>query len=691
MGNISRFTNLRVEPYVIDAVEIGEENPLPIFRSLPQDLNIKCTKSVPMEDRKYLGWQIGYKVLPYRLQDKFNRKLKQKIFESVVLENDFLKATFLPQLGGKLVSLLNKPDNKEILYQNPVIQISSLALRKAWFSGGIEWNLAQHGHHYLTCSPVFAARIIGDEEEPALRLYEWERCKKIAWQIDFHLPPSSNLLFAKVKVVNTNNYEIPMYWWTTMAVPETPKSRVVCPANDILYLDKNIEEGKIGFDYSKIPNVDAIEGKDMTYPLNSFYASSYFFRIPDSQRRWIAVLNKDGEGLIETSTKELSGRKVWFWGNSKSGRHWQQHLSTPSGAGYIEPQAGLAKTQEECLPMPKWAEWTWTEAFGYLKVDNKKVHNENWEIALKGVEEELSKSLTVENMNMIDKKLSVVSSYPIVEILSLGSGWGALERKRLKADSEKDRIPSSMLFPEFSICKEQKKWLHLIEDGCFPYQKPEKMPGDWMIQLEWQERLESSVRNKDGDNWFSWLHLGVMYMENGKPDKAQKAWEMSIKKQRSCWAYRNLAYIEKTKWNLESSASFMLKAWEIAIQDGINEPSIAKECIETLFLAKRYQKANEIYNELPKTLKENEQIMILRAFVALEEGDLETVKNILKWDFAHVEVHIEEKETQLERLWYGIWEKKRAHELGCDVNNKIKQWARSKYPIPDRIDFRGMK
>jgi hypothetical protein len=138
----------------------------------------------------------------------------------VVLQNDYLTATFLPELGGRLISLFHRPSGRELLAKNPVFQPANLALRNAWFSGGIEWNAGQPGHSYLTCSPVYAAQVEGIGGSPVLRIYEWDRVKGFPWQIDFSLPDGLPFLLARVRLVNPHDHEIDMYWWTNIAVPE---------------------------------------------------------------------------------------------------------------------------------------------------------------------------------------------------------------------------------------------------------------------------------------------------------------------------------------------------------------------------------------------------------------------------------------------------------------------------------------
>jgi len=38
----------------------------------------------------------------------------------VVLENGYLRVTLLPKYGGRILSIVHKPTNQELLYQNPI-------------------------------------------------------------------------------------------------------------------------------------------------------------------------------------------------------------------------------------------------------------------------------------------------------------------------------------------------------------------------------------------------------------------------------------------------------------------------------------------------------------------------------------------------------------------------------------------
>ena len=201
------MTELRVEPYLIPAAEIGPENPLPVFRAPQYDSTVDYeANNIPEDDRVGLGCGTGRRVLPYRMQDGYTRERSPKALTSLVLENEYLQVTVLPELGGKVVSIFHKPLQRDLIYRNPILQPGNLALRNAWTSGGIEWNTGQVGHHYHTCAPVHCARVEGLDGAPVLRMYAWERIKRFPYQIDLHLPSGSPFLFARVRIINPNDH-----------------------------------------------------------------------------------------------------------------------------------------------------------------------------------------------------------------------------------------------------------------------------------------------------------------------------------------------------------------------------------------------------------------------------------------------------------------------------------------------------
>ena len=184
---------------------------------------------------EYAGLYISYGLVPtpfpYRMQENYSRELYDNEEDVIILENEYLRATFFPHYGGKLASLFDKEKGKELLFSNPVIRPCNLAIRNAWMSGGVEWNCGIFGHHVHTCDTLFCAKTELDDGTPVLRFYEFERIRRAVVQMDFFLPESSRFLYARMRITNPNPEVIPMYWWSNIAVPEDPDGRVITWAN----------------------------------------------------------------------------------------------------------------------------------------------------------------------------------------------------------------------------------------------------------------------------------------------------------------------------------------------------------------------------------------------------------------------------------------------------------------------------
>ena len=109
------------EEYVINSAELGECNPLPDLKNVSYiHAGYEMTDKVTTEERKSIGKGMISTMLPYKLQDGYNRNRKPRAFKAVRLENEYLCAIFLPELGGRLWSLFDKKKGRELLYKNPV-------------------------------------------------------------------------------------------------------------------------------------------------------------------------------------------------------------------------------------------------------------------------------------------------------------------------------------------------------------------------------------------------------------------------------------------------------------------------------------------------------------------------------------------------------------------------------------------
>jgi tetratricopeptide (TPR) repeat protein len=667
------MSELRLETLSMPAAELGPENPLPPLRT-GQELHVvdEVDPAVPAEMLKNIRYGRVDNILPYSIQDGYGRDRIQRDFKVAILENEILKATFLLEFGGRLWSLYHKQAQRELLYVNPVFQPANLALRNAWFSGGVEWNIGTIGHSPFTCAPIHVARFKSPDGTPILRMFEWERIRQVPFQIDAFLPDGSEVLFVRVRISNPHNREIPMYWWSNIAVTETPKTRVLIPA-DMAY--------RFSYDQLKVIPVPEYEQVDITYPSRIRSASDYFFHIPDHHRPWITALDEAGKGLVQVSTQRLKGRKLFVWGMDSGGRKWQEFLSGP-GQAYLEIQAGLARTQLEHIPMPANTEWSWTEAYGLLEADPSAVHGSNWELAQKSVEDALGQLISREALETVHLHGEAFQDQAPNETLQHGSGWGALESLRREREGQPAFSTSGMLFDEESLTTEQAPWISLVMQGVMPDVDPDSVPAAFMIQDDWKARLEAFVKSGQHTNWITWLQLGVMRYAAKNRDGARQAWEQSLQQFPTAWARRNLAILALEDGQQEEVASLYIEAVRM-------KPELLPlvvECGQALLKSMQPQKWLELLKEVPATIRSSGRIQLLEAQAALAIGDFKKVEQFFANEF--ILPTIREGELSLSDFWFEYHLKRLSYQENREIDDELRARVYREFPVPAHIDFR---
>ncbi|NLF31265.1 MAG: DUF5107 domain-containing protein [Planctomycetes bacterium] len=668
------MTTLTFATLTLPAASLGPENPLPVLAPPHRPSKPAGTydPSLTEEDTRHFGYgRVG--MLPHRLQDGYDRRRRPRTLRTAVLENGILRATFVPELGGRLWSLVHKSSGRELLYVNPVFQPANLAIRNAWFSGGVEWNIGWPGHHAQTCSPLFAAACEDGSGRPFLRLWEWCRVRQVPYQIDAHLDDDSPFLYVHVRIDNPHETVVPMYWWSNIAVPEAPDVRVLAPADQAIGYDYGRTLARMPFPLHR--------GIDESYPVHLPSAADRFFCLPAAQRPWVAGLDGRGTGLIQTSTPLLRGRKLFAWGMSPGGRHWQEFLSVP-GSAYIELQAGLGRTQLECLPMPAGARWQWLEAYGLMEADPAAVHGADWAQATGAVGRRLDAMLPARTLDEAFERTCAAADRPAGEIVQHGSGWGALERLRRQRDGEPPCFTAATAFPDESLGPDQHPWRELLDRGALPAGDPTDPPGAFMVQPAWRRRLEEGLGRGEGDHWLSWWHLGLMRHHAGEIDGARTAWRTSLERTGSAWAWRNLAVLAAADDRAAEAADHYLHAWSL----GPPLLPLAVECCRALLAADRPGEALGVLDGLPGDLAAHGRVRLLRARALLAGGDADAAIDVLgsQWTLSDVR----EGEVSLTDLWVEAHARRVAAEEGRAVDDDLRARVRAAFPPPSHLDFR---
>lgn len=448
---------LRIEPRPYAVASLGQDNPLPMVGP-PLQNPYRITGDLPPEIIDAAHYGNPANLHPYQLQDDYNRNRSQRDLQTVVLENDRLLAEFLPELGGRLWRLFDKTSGKQLLHSPDTIQFANLALRNAWFAGGIEWNIGTRGHSPTTCSPLHAGTVRTSDGRDVLRMWEFDRLRQVVFQIDAWLPAGSPVLLVAIRIRNPNAVDVPMYWWTNAAVPQDADSRVLAPA--ISAFASDYAGGICRVD----PTDD--DGTDSSWPASNGRARDFFFDIAPGKSPWMVNTDRDGDGLAMLSTPRLRGRKLFVWGQGAGGQRWQRWLS-PDGGQYAEIQAGLAQTQFQHLTMPAGADWSWVEAYGNAGVDPAIAHGSDWGAAVHECGDRTAELLDAAALEAALAAADGWKDLPPTRSVLNGTGWGALEAG-LRGRFDRPWVDEAGIpFAVETLTADQRPWWNLLQGNGF--------------------------------------------------------------------------------------------------------------------------------------------------------------------------------------------------------------------------------
>ncbi len=288
-------------------------------------------------------------VYPYTMQDHLSRTKADRTYKALFLENEYLKVTCLPELGGRLHSVLDKTTGQETFHLNHVIKPSMIAMRGAFISGGVEWNAGPQVHTVTIVSPVDALVGTAPDGSAYLEVSNLEKTLRTRWTVRVILHPARACLEEQIRITNPVDAVNPYYFWNCTAFPCKAGTRFIYPMT--LGTDHN------GVQFFAWP---VHNGKDLSW-LKNYETSSSIFAV-DCVFDFFGAYDVDANrGVVQVANHyELVGKKAWTWGTWDFGLVCEKNLTDDDGP-YIEVQSGPLPTQSDYGMMWPRQEVSWRE------------------------------------------------------------------------------------------------------------------------------------------------------------------------------------------------------------------------------------------------------------------------------------------------------------------------------------------
>jgi tetratricopeptide (TPR) repeat protein len=621
-AGVVRQTMLR-----LPAAELGPESPLPPFSGLQRLPDPSVSPGLPSEMRERIAYGRLANPLPYALQNSYSRDLRPRDIPAIRLANGRLEALVLPGLGGRVWSLRDLRADRDLVFSNRRLQFANFGLTDAWFAGGIEWNLGSTGHSATTSRPVFAGSVASGRGA-ALRIWEWERTRDLVFSVDLLMPADRALLLAFVRVRNPDPEPKPLYWWTNIAAPEEPGVRVLVPAAGAW---RTTYDGSIA--RVDVPFAADDPATDVSYPLSARRAADYFFQMPTERRPWIAAVQADGRGLVQTSTAQLRGRKLFCWGTAAGGRRWQEWLCGP-GSRYLEIQAGLATTQLEHLRLAGSAEISWAEAYAPMEAAPEAVHG-SWSDAAAEVAGLVARAVSEDELDAWHRWWRAEVSDGAPQQMAAGSGAG--EAELVVRGEDPDGLPGTPFGQPLA-----DGFRHLVALARAGEVDQDAVGADVLvppITARWD-----AVLDRAAGGWWGGLMRAIRSHARGDLEEARLGYLRSDQLTSTPWAARGLALFAGSRGDHQRAAELYARA----VAQAPTCLPLLVEATEQLLAAGRPAACLAMINAAPEELAVHGRLVLQRARALLADGRADAARALLE---AGIEVpDLREGET-LGALW----------------------------------------
>lgn len=279
--------------------------------------------------------------------------LTEKMYESIVLENEYLRLVILPELGGRIFSARDKTNGYDFFYQQHVIKPALIGMLGLWISGGVEFNWPAH-HRPSTYLPVDYSVQRHADGAVTVWLSEHEPLDRMKGMVGIFLAPGRAGFETRMRVYNRTELPRSFLWWENAAVPVNTDYEIFFPP-DVTYVNFHYKKATGAFpimdDYFNTQ--DNRGGNDIRLHRNTKSATSYFCGA-SSFDFFGGYDHGKKAGVVHFADHATSvGKKMFTWGYRRLSKAWEKALTDSDGA-YAEL---MASSYSDNQP-----DFTWLEA-----------------------------------------------------------------------------------------------------------------------------------------------------------------------------------------------------------------------------------------------------------------------------------------------------------------------------------------
>lgn len=272
---------------------------------------------------------------PYFRFDGFSAKGINRQWKVVSLENDYIKLTLFPEIGGKIWGAVDKTTGKEFIYNNHVVKFRDIAMRGPWTSGGIEFNFGIIGHAPTSSTPVDYVTRQKPDGSVSCYVSSYELVTRTLWTVEVNLPKDKAYFTTTTTWHNSSSIDQPYYQWMNAGYPAAGNVEFCYPGTN--YIGHGGELHSFPLDE---------QGRDISWYEKNDFGNSKSYHIVGKYNDFYGAYWHDNDfgSIHHADYDEKLGMKIFLWGLSREGGIWEDLLTDTNGQ-YIELQSGRMYNQ----------------------------------------------------------------------------------------------------------------------------------------------------------------------------------------------------------------------------------------------------------------------------------------------------------------------------------------------------------
>ena len=314
--------------------------------------------------------------------------------------------------------------------------------------------------------------------------------------------------------------------------------------------------------------------------------------------------------------------------------------------------------------MPPRTAWEWLEAYGPLQTDPDRIHG-SWAEARQEAAVRLEAVLPRQTLDdMLAETKEAFALQPAEEVVSRGSGWGAVEKARCAGNED--------FAPQLDFDSPDEStgiWHTLLRTGAFPPWDMKTPPPSYMVQEEFLPLVEKAPVSPLRD-----FQLGLNRYFRGEFEEAEKCFRRAGDPRGSFAVAYALGNARRSRGDFAGAVRFFEEGFASL------DPTCIREGLQCCCEAGAWQTVLDCYEALPETLKRIAMNKVYYIEALVRTGRPEEAEALLMEGGGIDVPQLREGEGSLSILYAAIQcAKGKKQEIEVDPDT---------VEIPEKLDFR---